>query len=411
MEKIPWRFHKMQVICAVSGLVLFAAVKAAGEGGILEDGMVKRPDPGQGESEYIFYVIGLEEEEIPITVAVGEREYGEEEAEEVFRKAWEDLLLTIPGENVSLSQVRADLSLPGWLDKYGLKVRWYSEDPEILDNYGKIQKERQENLTEEGETLWLRAVLSDSSKEKEFQVPLTVRPVLLTEKEKRVKGLSQDIAAADKSQRQEEWLKLPLEYEGKTLEYQEKNDDHAKFFPAMGFIMAVLYGLKGKQDQQQERKKRSRQMLLDYSEIVSRLMVFIGAGMTVRGAWGKMVRDYEKRLKEKEGTFRYAYEEMARTYYQMDAGKGEGEAYEEFGRRCGLQPYMKLAGILIQNKKEGMKNLNYVMKEEMTSAFEERKNLARRQGEEAGTKLLAPLFCMLGVVMVMVMAPAMLAFS
>ena len=39
------------------------------------------------------------------------------------------------------------------------------------------------------------------------------------------------------------------------------------------------------------------------------------------------------------------------------------------------------------------------------------KNLARRQGEEAGTKLLAPLFAMLGVVMVMVMVPAMLAFA
>ena len=44
------------------------------------------------------------------------------------------------------------------------------------------------------------------------------------------------------------------------------------------------------------------------------------------------------------------------------------------------------------------------------TAFEQRKNLAKKLGEEAGTKLLLPLFLMLGVVMVMMVVPAFLAF-
>ena len=40
-----------------------------------------------------------------------------------------------------------------------------------------------------------------------------------------------------------------------------------------------------------------------------------------------------------------------------------------------------------------------------------RKTRARRMGEEAGTKLLAPLFLMLGIVMVMIMAPAMMTMG
>ena len=195
------------------------------------------------------------------------------------------------------------------------------------------------------------------------------------------------------------------------LEYKDETEDPSVFFPVMGFAMAAVYGLKDRQEAQKEKKRRDHQLLLDYSEILSRIMVFTGAGMTVRGAWEKIMEDYEKRREEKRSGRRYAYEEMAKTSYQMAAGKAEGEAYEEFGRRCGLQPYMKFAGLLIQNRKEGMKNLNQVMQQEMKSAFEERKNLARRQGEEAGTKLLAPLFAMLGVVMVMVMVPAMLAFA
>ena len=45
---------------------------------------------------------------------------------------------------------------------------------------------------------------------------------------------------------------------------------------------------------------------------------------------------------------------------------------------------------------------------EMENAFSQRKDLAMRKGEEAATKLLLPMFFMLGVVMVMVAAPAFL---
>ena len=95
---------------------------------------------------------------------------------------------------------------------------------------------------------------------------------------------------------------------------------------------------------------------------------------------------------------------------RMEKKVPEGKAYQEFGKACGLQPYLKLAGLLEQNRREGTKNLRGTMRLEMASAFEERKNLARKQGEEAGAKLLIPLFLMLGVVMAMVMAPALLSF-
>ena len=47
----------------------------------------------------------------------------------------------------------------------------------------------------------------------------------------------------------------------------------------------------------------------------------------------------------------------------------------------------------------------------MTLAWEERKNLARRLGEEAGTRLLLPLFLMLLVVMIVMVVPAFFSFS
>ena len=48
---------------------------------------------------------------------------------------------------------------------------------------------------------------------------------------------------------------------------------------------------------------------------------------------------------------------------------------------------------------------------EAVHAFEERKALAKRVGEEASTKLLLPMFFMLGIVLVIVIVPAFLSIQ
>ncbi|RGY97358.1 immunoglobulin-like domain-containing protein [Clostridium sp. AM58-1XD] len=411
VENVPIRFCRMQAVCVAAGILLYIAAEAAGGKGPFQDGKVRRPAHGMGEVDYDIYVSGLDREEIPVKITVSEKQYDKFEAEEVFKKAWQELLTEIIGDNQSLTEVRTDMKLPGWMDEYGIRVRWYSENQDVIDNYGRVMNEENPSVKKGGIRVWLKAVMSDGEHDTEFDLPVNVYPPLLTEQEQAEAEFRRMIRQMDEEQKGEEWFTLPKDYRGKMLSYREKGTDSAGFLPVMGVFAAVLYGFKGRQEEWKEKKKRNRQMLLDYSEIVSRLLVFIGAGMTVRSSWEKIVADYEKRIQEGRGKRRYAYEEMSRTYYQIRTGRAEGEAYEEFGRRCGLQPYMKLSGLLIQNRKEGMKNLNQVMRTEMISAFEERKNLARRQGEEAGTKLLLPLFLMLGVVMIMVMVPAMMAFS
>lgn len=89
----------------------------------------------------------------------------------------------------------------------------------------------------------------------------------------------------------------------------------------------------------------------------------------------------------------------------------ESEIYLSFGRRVNLKPYTKLVSLIEQNRQNGSKNLRSMLELEMEDAFEERKTTARRLGEEAGTKLLLPLFLMLGIVMVIVIVPAMSALG
>ena len=101
---------------------------------------------------------------------------------------------------------------------------------------------------------------------------------------------------------------------------------------------------------------------------------------------------------------------MLYTLYEIENGISQSAALEHFGRRCHIQSYAKLATLLSQNLRKGTSNLSALLKAEAKDAFEDRKHIAREQGEKAGTKLLAPMMILLGVVMTIIIIPAMTSY-
>ena len=69
---------------------------------------------------------------------------------------------------------------------------------------------------------------------------------------------------------------------------------------------------------------------------------------------------------------------------------------------------MRLCSVLEQNRRNGEQGLKAALELEMQEAFEQRKNTARRLGEEAGTRLTGPLMLSLITVMIIVVFPAVM---
>ena len=176
---------------------------------------------------------------------------------------------------------------------------------------------------------------------------------------------------------------------------------------AMSALIGILLIALEKQNQEKEVSKRKDQMRQDYPGIIMKLTLLLGAGMTVKRAWKKITADYE--TEKEDWGMRYAYEEMRQACNEMSSGITEAESYERFGRRCGLQEYIKLGAMLSQNIRRGTKGVREILQMEAVQSFEERKARAKRLGEEAGTKLLAPMFLMLAVVLVIVIVPAFMS--
>lgn len=403
------KVDKRQVLCVILGISFcFAAEYVDHQASVLKDGhLLARSSYGQGEREQEIRVEGLLEEEIPLQLSLRERQYGEEEADEVFSRVCESLTAEILGDNASLFQVTGDLKLLTWLPEYGISVRWESEDSGLIEPSGQVHGD---GCPPEGRKCALTAVLRTGDYSRVYEIQTKVFPPVLTQEEQEKREFEAFLLSLDEEQQSKEYLALPVDYEGKTLKYRVKESSDRWIYPALGLLAAVLLPLRERQEERDKKKKRERQMLLDYSEILSKLTVFSGAGLPVRKAWERIVLDYESKA-EDTGMQRFAYEEMKAVYYRMGRGLPELKAYAEFGSRCGLLPYRKLAGLLEQNVKNGAERLRPLLEAEMENAFEQRKTLARRQGEEARTKLLLPLFLMLGIVMVMITVPAFLSFG
>ena len=71
---------------------------------------------------------------------------------------------------------------------------------------------------------------------------------------------------------------------------------------------------------------------------------------------------------------------MIQTCHEMDSGVTESESYENFGRRCDVQVYIRLGALLSQNLRKGTKGLTELLKLESIQAFEERKHRQKAWG-------------------------------
>ncbi|MCD8225632.1 MAG: hypothetical protein LUC99_12445 [Clostridiales bacterium] len=381
---------------------------ARDQGAVTADGQIARGGYGSGQQEYEVVVEGLRDEDVEMTVTVEARRYTQEEAEAVFAELMDSMEERIRGANPSLWEVREDLVLPSRISEKGVRLRWTSSDPEMLGADGTVHYEGDEP----GEVR-LSVQISDNYNvlRQTYEMPVRLLPPVRSEEETLLKEFGDELRKAEEDQREEDLFTLPQSFAGRVLTYRNANQGGYESILLLGILSAVLLWLRERNADQQRRKQREQELLLDYADLLSKLVVLTGAGLTIRNAWERMVHDYETERERGQRAARAAYEEMKKTLYQLQNGMPETEAYREFGQRCKLQPYRKLSTLLEQNRRTGTKNLREVFQTEMTDAFEQRKNLARRLGKEAGTRLLLPLFLMLGIVMVMMMVPAMMAMG
>lgn len=346
-------------------------------------------------------------ENAELEVQVSERAYTENELKSMFQQSISRIEKEMLGNNQSLDRIETDMNLITKLSDMPVEIAWELDRYDVMDIYGELQETE---LKPEGTMVQLKATityLEDPKKQVLHECKAMIFPKTLSEEEQKLSDIRDLVKTEDKRTQTKEFLILPARINGEQLSYYPQMDNRGGIILIMAVIIGILFVALEKQNQEQEEMKRKAQMELDYPEIISKLTLFISAGMTVKKAWRKIAADYE--AEKNAWGIHYAYEEMKQTCNEMDSGITEAESYERFGKRCNLQEYVKLGAMLSQNLRKGTKGLSQILKAEAAQSFEERKSRAKKLGEEAGTKMLMPMFLMLAEVLVIVVVPAFMS--
>lgn len=142
-------------------------------------------------------------------------------------------------------------------------------------------------------------------------------------------------------------------------------------------------------------KKRSEEMLSDFSNVVSKLALLTNAGMILHQAWEEVAYTGTTEI----------YKEMQIAVDQMNNGVSEADALYNFGSRCFIPEIKKFTSTIVQGISKGNSELVAMLQEQSKEVWSLKKQNVRRQGEKAASKLMLPLMTMFVGILIMVIVP------
>lgn len=372
--------------------------------GLLQDGSnIVRGDYREPEEKMQLEAMVEGYGERTFQLYVGGRLPDKTEADRLEAEFWEALLVTALGDNASWNTVYEGLLLEESLEEYPFYVEWSSDSPHIVDDTGNVKE------VEENYVVSLTADVSLEEWKWQHFVTVTVVPRPGTEEERIYMELEQFINKLERETKTDTLVILPESWDGKNISWKEQKENYGILLWLI--TVAAGVGVFFLQDKDLHTRVQARQQQLkeEYPVVVNKLVLYLGAGLTIRGAFYRLAEEYAKE-KQRSGRIQPVYEEILCTGRELGTGASETEAYERFGKRCGLTEYVRLSALLSQNLRKGSISLSARLKEEADAALKEQINQSRRIGEEVSTRLLIPMVMMLGIVMVMIMIPAFGSF-
>lgn len=152
-------------------------------------------------------------------------------------------------------------------------------------------------------------------------------------------------------------------------------------------------------------QKRDQQILMELPELLSKMMLLVGAGETVQRA---LLHCVERKGADTEHP---VYRELRQTVAEWESGFSFQQAFEHLSKRCGIQEMTVFTTTVLLNMRRGGSDFVMALRELSQTLWGKRTSISRTRGEQASSKLVFPMALILLTVIVLVGAPALMMMN
>ena len=355
---------------------------------------IERGDYAEGVSTHEIY-IGEKNDQTVIALEVLPRQYTEEEFYEKAEDVITGLYSGILGDNEDLQHVCMDLELPKTDETGVFEISWWNDYPEYISPSGIVKLDELEQETK------VKLTANIAYLEYEVQHEFEIMLVPQEPTDDLIEKTGVVLKKLEEESRNQSRVELPSEILGQKVSLKAQKDVSYKSFLALAIVMCTITIIFSNNALKEKSRKRDNVLMVEYFTFVNKLWLLLGTGMTLRSCFINIVGEASQINKDD-----ILIKELSFTLNQIASGYDEAGAYEELGERLGISNYRRLMSRVSQNLKLGTKDLRALMLDEVREAMESKKELAKKQGEEASTKLLFPMIMLMAVVIVVIMVPA-----
>lgn len=364
--------------------------------------------PSSGTAEIPLRIRGKEQTE-EFILPVHQKEMTDGEWEEALRETLFYLTETMNSELLKLRGAAEDapeqMMLPKGYEKTGAIFSFTSSDETICSREGTIFRSGVTKPTEV--TLKAKILLCSETAEKWFS--FTVYPYPEGSEKKELAAVKQKLLEAEQETIEQEAFRIPEKIGGFLVERTKDENAAVPVCLLFLFFVPVAVAAQKRKRMKKEKEKKEAAYLSFYPQMITKLTLYNGAGLSITNAWELLAREY--RMKRENNPSVFCPEELLILAGELHNGSSEEAAYKRFTKKVCLSPYKRCFALLLSQQQKGTGGLREKLFDEVTAAWEQHRRRVEEKSEEAQTKLLFPMMGMLFLVFLLVMVPAFLSMG
>lgn len=371
-----------------------------------ESPVFERNSFGKGEKR-ISILLQKGEQEREYSLILEEYKLSGTEEQSLKTEFFDRLKEQMAGENISLQKVTQGLCFESTLSGWPMYITYEPEDTGYIQFDGSLGKKVNSLKTEETAQTHIKVTAEYKTYLWNMSVAVQV------EKQRNRKSSSpfskavRELQETEKQTREQKTYTLPVQTAGDIHVERQQSVSLFQLF-LFGVVIILLLLMRNIFGLSERDKVCRKETVRDFSLIVHLLTLYMGAGLSFSSAIHRISLDYLSRTGDKK---KYAFDEIVRMDTRLRLGEGQQEVCMQWGRKFKEPSYQKLSLTLLQVMEKGTKEGRELLNQMEQDSFRQRLDHARTEGEEASTKLLFPMILLLGMVMALVMFPAIVRFQ